>query len=125
MQNAELLYQIDLKFRRLAPLLDERIRRQWAAAEALAYGWGGVTAVCNVTGMSQDTVRKGVVELRMREANPETGIESRLRKPGGGRKRLADKDADLIEALERLVDPMTRGDPQSPLRLRIDGVRLD
>jgi transposase len=114
MQNADLVYQIELRFRCLAPLMDERVRRQWAAAEALSYGWGGVTAVCRATGIAQDTIRKGVAELRMREAG--IAIESRLRRAGGGRKQLVDKDAHLIEALERLVDPTTLGDPQSPLR---------
>jgi hypothetical protein len=114
MQNADLVYQIELRFRCLAPLMDERVRRQWAAAEALSYGWGGVTAVGRATGIAQDTIRKGVAELRMREAG--IAIESRLRRVGGGRKQLADKDVHLIEALEQLVDPTTRGDPQSPLR---------
>jgi hypothetical protein len=94
--------------------MDERVRRQWAAAEALSYGWGGVTAVGRATGIAQDTIRKGVAELRMREAG--IAIESRLRRVGGGRKQLADKDVHLIEALEQLVDPTTRDDPQSPLR---------
>lgn len=114
MQNADLVHQIDLRFRCLAPLMDERVRRQWVAAEALSYGWGGVTAVCSATGMAQDTVRKGIAELKRREV--ESAIESRLRRAGGGRKQLTDKDSDLSKALAQLVDPMTRGDPQSPLR---------
>jgi hypothetical protein len=114
MQNAYLVYQIELRFSCLAPLMDERVRRQWAAAEALSYGWGGMRAVCRATGTAQDTIHKGVAKLRMQEAG--IPIESRLRKAGGGRKQMADKDTHLIEALERLVDPTTRGDSQSPLR---------
>jgi hypothetical protein len=114
MQNTDLVHQIELRFCCLAPLMDERVRRQWAAAEALSYGWGGVTAVCRATGIAQDTVRKGVAELKMQQAG--IAIESRLRKAGGGRKQLVDKDKHLIDALEQLVDPTTRGDPQSPLR---------
>lgn len=116
MQNAKQLHQIEMKFRSLAPLLDERIRRQWAAAEAVAYGWGGVSAVSSATGMSADTIRKGMAELAVREAAPDAEIDARIRKQGGGRKRITDKDAELAEALERLVDPATRGDPESPLR---------
>lgn len=116
MQDARQLRQIELRFRSLSPLLDERVRRQWAASEAMAYGWGGVTAVSSVTGMSADTIRKGVAELMAREADPDAVIDSRIRKPGGGRKRLTDQDVELVDALERLVDPATRGDPESPLR---------
>lgn len=116
MQNAEQLRQIELRFRSLAPLLNERVRRQWAATEAMAYGWGGVTAVSHATGMSQDTIRKGMTELRAREADPEAAIDVRVRRPGGGRKRLTQQDVGLADALERLVDPVTRGDPESALR---------
>jgi transposase len=82
----------------------------------MAYGWGGVTAVRSATGMSQDTIRKGMAELAAREIDTTIAVGPRLRKPGGGRKRLTDKDGELAQALERLVDPVTRGDPESPLR---------
>jgi hypothetical protein len=97
MQNADLIRMIELKYGALSPMLDERQRRQWAAAEALAYGWGGVTAVCHATGMSQDTVRKGVTGLAVREVDPETPIDIRLREPGAGPKRLVDKDPELLD----------------------------
>ncbi len=96
--------------------MDERVRRQWAAAEAKSYGWGGVRAVSQATGMSPNTIVKGFTELATREANPHTPLESRLRKLGGGRKRAADADPGLEIALDRLVAPATRGDPQSSLR---------
>ena len=116
MQNADLIRQIELKFAALEAVMDERVRRQWAAAEALAYGWGGVTAVSHATGLSVDTIRKGMEELAQRDIDPETPVPARLRCAGGGRRRREEQDAELVPALERLVDPVTRGDPQSPLR---------
>jgi hypothetical protein len=108
--------QIEAKYRSLSPLMDERMRRQWAAAESRAYGWGGVQAVSGAIHMSPNTIRKGLAELAARDVNPDAALDSRLRKPGGGRKRCSDSDAGLLETLERLVEPATRGDPGSPLR---------
>lgn len=116
MQRAELIRQIELKFAVLNPIFDERIRRQWAAAEALAYGWGGETAVKEATGMSYDTIRKGMEELGQRDVDPDAPLEERVRSEGGGRKRRDEQDAALVPALAQLVDPATRGDPASPLR---------
>ncbi len=116
MQRADLIRQIELKFAVLNPIFDERVRRQWAAAEALAYGWGGETAVKEATGMSYDTIRKGMEELGQREVAPDAPLEKRVRSEGAGRRRRDEEDAELVPALERLVDPATRGDPQSPLR---------
>jgi hypothetical protein len=123
MQKAELIRQIELKFAALNPIFDERVRRQWAAAEAMAYGWGGVSAVHCATGLSIDTIRKGIAELSLREVEPEAPVQARLRSPGGGRQRLDAQDPALVPALERLVDPATRGDPQSPLRWTCKGTR--
>jgi len=100
----------------LASLMDERMRRQWAAAEAKSYGWGGIRAVSRATGMAPNTIAKGLAELEARKADPEAPCEKRLRKPGAGRKPATEADPELAAALERLVDPVTRGDPQSPLR---------
>lgn len=116
MQNADLIRQIELKFAALNPVFDERVRRQWAAAEALAYGWGGVSAVSRATGLSIDTIRKGMGELSLRDTEPDACVQARVRSPGGGRRRLDERDPELAPALEWLVDPATRGDPQSPLR---------
>jgi hypothetical protein len=116
MQDAAELMAITAKYLSLAPLMDERMRRQWAAAEARAYGWGGVRALSGVIGMSPNTIKKGLAELTEREETPDMALPSRLRVAGGGRKRCIEADPELMEALEQLVDPVTRGDPESPLR---------
>ena len=116
MQVASAIEQIESKYRSLASVLDERARRHWAATEARAYGWGGVSAVSGATGMSPNTIRKGLAELESRDAAPDSEVSSRLRKPGGGRKRLSETDPQLSVELDRLVAPLTRGDPESPLR---------
>ena len=116
MQLAAVIQQIELKYRSLVSVLDERARRHWAAAEARAYGWGGVSAVSDATGMSPNTIRKGLEELAARDDAGSSGVSARLRKPGGGRKRLTQTDPQLSVELDRLVAPQTRGDPQSALR---------
>lgn len=116
MQDASAIRQIKSKYRRLAAVMDERMRRQWAASEAEAYGWGGVSAVSSAIGMSRVTVNKGLAELTERKRRPRTAVSARVRRPGGGRKQLTETDPDLSAALEHLVAPLTRGDPMSPLR---------
>ncbi len=116
MQDADELAAIATKYLSLAPLMDERMRRQWAAAEARAYGWGGLRAVSSVIGMSPNTIQKGLAELAQREETPDMPLPSRLRVEGGGRKRCSEADPELVAALEQLVEPVTRGDPGSPLR---------
>ena len=116
MQILAAIEQIESKYRSLASVLDERARRHWAATEARAYGWGGVSAVSDATGMSPNTIRKGLGELEVRQSDPDAEVTSRLRKAGGGRKRLSETDPQLSEELDRLVAPLTRGDPQSALR---------
>jgi hypothetical protein len=116
MQITTVIQGIEARYTALAPLLDERMRRQWAAAEAQAYGWGGVRAVSRAIGMSPNTIVKGLAELAARSEDPEAPVETRLRVAGGGRLRATDADPGLAESLERLVDPATRGDPMSPLR---------
>ena len=102
------------KFAVLGPLLDERTRRLWAAAEARSIGRGGVTRVAEATGMSRGTVRAGLKELDSGE--PASPRPARLRSPGAGRKALTERDPGLVSALERQLDPVTRGDPMGPLR---------
>jgi len=116
MQDVMAIHRIESRYGALVALMDERLRRQWAAAEAQAYGWGGVRAVCRATGLSPNTVAKGFAELEARAAAPQQPLDSRVRKPGAGRKRATVADPELVGALERLVAPVTRGDPQSPLR---------
>jgi len=116
MQNATAIQHIEAVYKTLSPLMDERVRRQWAAAEAKAYGWGGIQAVRIATGISVNTIRKGLAELSERDAEPSLEIRERVRREGGGRKRLTDLDPGLLAALEGLMEPATRGDPQSPLR---------
>jgi hypothetical protein len=116
MRNAITTERIVTVYKSLAPLMDERMRRQWAAAEARAYGWGGVRAVSAALGMSTNTIQRGLQELAEREAHPDMTVSVRIRRAGGGRKSQTERDPGLLAALERLIDPTTRGDPQSPLR---------
>jgi transposase len=111
------LKQIRKKYEALKSVLDERGRRRWAAAEAEQYGRGGLAWVCEATGMSHNTVKKGAIEIDAGENKKEGGVENkRIRREGGGRKKLTDKNANLVNDLKRLVEPATRGDPMSPLR---------
>jgi hypothetical protein len=116
MHDVAALERIQRKFAALDPVLDERSRRHWAATEALEWGRGGITLVATATGMARDTIRRGLVEVQQRLANPHLPWLLRVRQAGGGRKPLRQTDPDLLAALEALVDPLTRGDPQSPLR---------
>src|SRR5258708_20500492 len=95
------------------------MRRLVAGAESLALGYGGVSIVAAATGGSRRAIHEGIKELR----DPELLSSDRVRRPGGGRKKTVDKDATLKSDLERLVDPVTRGDPESPLRWTCKSVR--
>jgi DDE family transposase len=115
MKNDATLVQIRRKYHLLVPEMDERLRRQWAAAEARALGWGGVSLVARATGLSRPTITAGLRELD--QPTPRRAAEAaRVRRPGGGRKPLTETDPGLLPALESLLEPVTRGDPQSPLR---------
>lgn len=111
MPDASVVHWIREKYQAIIADLDERGRRRWAAAEARSLGWGGVAAVAEATGMSDRTIRTGIVELD----DPDALTPDRQRRPGGGRHRRETDRPDLLEALERLVSPVTRGDPVSPL----------
>jgi len=100
------------KFRSVWPLLDERTRRIMAASEAMALGFGGVSAVHRACGLSRKAITKGIREI---EAGSAPG-QGRIRRPGAGRKPITVTDPKLVEALEELIDEQTLGDPQSPLR---------
>ena len=115
---------VQLRFSSLSAFLDERMRRLVAAAESEAIGYGGVSAVARATGVSRRAITEGMKELRQREGSRESvPAQSRIRRKGAGRKRTVDKDPALRQDLDRLVDPATRGDPESPLRWTCKSVR--
>ena len=111
--------EIKQRYERVAGELNERTRRLLAASEALAIGWGGVSAVSRATGLSRPAITQGMKEL---QEGAKAG-EGRIRRVGGGRKSNVSKDPSLREDLERLVEPVTRGDPESPLRWTSKSVR--
>jgi len=115
MQDAQTIARIRRKYQLLAPEMDERWRRQWAAAEARELGWGGVSLLARATGLSRPTIHAGIRELDLTTAQ-RTALADRIRRPGAGRQRQTQADPGLLAALETLIDPVTRGDPESPLR---------
>ena len=106
------LDDIRLRWQLAAPFLDERGRRVFAANEALALGFGGVTATALATGIARSTINRGIDELQSSGGD----IGRRVRRPGGGRKRAVDHQPGLPAALEALIEAAIRGDPCSPLR---------
>lgn len=112
MHDPQIIDGLELKFNSLVGDLDERGRRRWAATEAMALGYGGITAVSLATGLSYHTIRNGINELESDNPLP----SGRQRRRGGGRKPLESSQEDLIDVIDRLVEPTERGDPQSPLR---------
>jgi transposase len=112
---------IKLRYSALDPVLDERGRRRFAAAEALAAGRGGVVAVARITGIARSTIGRGLAELRG-EAEPEAA-PGRVRRNGAGRPALVDADPTLLGDLAALVEPTTRGDPMAPLRWTAKSLR--
>jgi len=110
---------IKRRFALLGPHLDERTRRLMVASEAAALGRGGASVVARATGVSRRVIGEGIKELSIA---PVEGA-ARIRRPGGGRKRTRDTDPTLRGDLERLVEPVTRGDPESPLRWTCKSVR--
>ncbi len=105
--------EIHSRYNLLKPFLNEKARRLFLAAEAKAIGWGGIEKVSGATGVSSDTISKGCKEL---EEEPEVIESGKIRKPGGGRKKLIDTDSTLQSDLDSLIEPTARGDPESPLR---------
>jgi hypothetical protein len=114
---------IHRRFMALRDSLDERSRRLVAAAECLAIGRGGIAAVTRATGMAGQVIRRGMDELQEAAQQPAPRPAGRIRRPGGGRKKTVDTDPTLLQDLELLVDPVTRGDPESPLRWTCKSVR--
>lgn len=112
------------KFKALAPIMDERVIRLWAAAEVESLGRGGAAAIQRATGISGRRIWKGKKELAELRRQPSSRAStSRVRRPGGGRRRLSAKDAKLLGDLQALLEPVTRGEPQSPLQWTTKSVR--
>ena len=103
--------QISKKLAIVIPHLNEKQRRVLLAAEAKVLGWGGISKVAKATGVSRVTIHKALAEVEGKKV-----IAERVRKPGGGRKDITEDYPEILEKLEALVDPVTRGDPRSPLR---------
>ena len=120
MLDANVVKWIRGKYRAVIDELNERGRRRWAAAEAVSLGRGGIAAVALATGISDRTVRSGIKELRT--GSPRLG--ARQRRPGGGRRSREVEQPGLSAALERLVEPASRGDPMVPLRWTCKSTRV-
>lgn len=118
MSDTEMIATIRNKYQALRPLMSEKVRRCWAACEAMAIGWGGITAVAEATGLSQPTIRAGLADVRSgacRAEEAEPPEPHRVRRGGGGRRRVTEHDRTLLKDLRSLLESSIRGDPQSPL----------
>lgn len=117
MVNEETVSRVKIKYESLLPIMNEKMRRYWAASEATAIGWGGISAVAQATGLSQTTIKAGLAEMRATSTlSDDSSGSERARRPGGGRKRLTESNVKLAQELKKLLESSTRGDPQSPLR---------
>ncbi len=112
MPDLQVVEWVREKYIAIAEDLDERGRRRWAGAEARSLGWGGVSTVSEATGISDRTIRTGIKELD----DPNAAPSNKQRRSGGGRRSREIEQPKLIEALELLIEPDTRGDPCTPLR---------
>jgi hypothetical protein len=112
LQSMSGLAKLTEKFQSVWPLLDERTRRVMAASEAMALGYGGVSLVGRACGLSRKAISRGVREI----AEGSAPLEGRIRRSGAGRKPITVSDPRLVEALERIIDHQTRGDPECPLK---------
>lgn len=110
MDETDVLKKIKNTYAILSPHLNEKARRLWAACQARDFGWGGVSAVSNATGLSRVTIHLGLADLES------PSDRDRIRKKGGGRKKITEKFPNLLHEVESLIEPLTRGDPESPLR---------
>ncbi len=117
--------EIRSRYADLAQVMDERVTRLWAAGEAKSLGRGGIAAVTEATGILGKRIRYGIRDLAEIQRSPpgESPRQQRVRRPGAGRKLLTETDATLVPDLESLIDPTTRGDPESPLRWTCKSVR--
>ena len=117
MRKRSLVQGMRRKYLLLRASLTERTRRQWAASEVLSLGWGGLTVVGAATHLAPNTIRAGIRELQAQQRGETAPLPpERVRRAGGGRKKLTERDPSLLRALDTLVEPTARGDPESPLR---------
>ncbi len=116
MVSSRVIKEIKEKYGRVQSELDERGRRIWAATEALALGHGGVVALSKATGLGRNRIQRGCKALKTSRRGRAVASVRRIRRAGAGRRPLTDIDPDLLDALEAMVEPTTRGDPMSPLR---------
>lgn len=116
MENIEAIAK---KYEKISPVLDERMRRLWAGVESSVIGFGGIAVVSKATGMSRNTIIRGEREIDEISAKPTKTI----RKTGGGRKKAIDIDPRIQEELTKLIEPVTRGDPESPLKWTCKSLR--
>ena len=118
MPDAEIIATVRDKYQALRPVMGEKVRRRWAACEAIAIGWGGITAVAEATGLSRPTIRAGLAAVQGGVPHAEETDQTethRVRRGGGGRRRVTEKDRTLLKDLQSLWESSPRGDPQSPL----------
>jgi transposase len=120
MTERRIIEWIRSKYQSLSKELSERARRRWAAVEAASLGWGGISAVSDATGIARTTIARGIRELE----STSDGSEGRQRRAGAGRKRSDEVDPELITALDRIVEPESRGDPMTPLRWTCKSTRI-
>ena len=116
--------KIAAKFEALDAVMDEQMRRLWAATEARALGYGGVSTVARAIGLTRPTITAGLKEIGAGTRLVPVAPKRRVRREGAGRPRATDSDAGLRPALEELVESATRGDPMSPLRWTCKSVRV-
>lgn len=118
-----MMLTISRKYQLLGPAIDERARRLWAAVEAKSLGWGGVSLVSQASGIARSTIQRGMDELDHIALEDNTRLSERIRRPGAGRKSITVSEPCITEALEKLIEPTTRGDPESALRWTCKSIR--
>jgi transposase len=124
MISTQVVETIRHKYQLISPYLNEKSRRVWGAIEAQSLGYGGISAVSQASGLNRNTIKAGFRDLKEQEKPEESSCpHSRIRETGGGRKRLEEKDLTLLADLDMLLEPTTRGDPESPLRWTCKSVK--
>jgi transposase len=108
---------LQLRLKKLLPALNEKQRRMLVAVEAKSFGRGGVQRVSKLSGMSRQTIYRGLDEIKVK------GKSDRIRAPGGGRKKIREENEKLVKSLDGIIEPVTRGHPESSLRWTCKSVR--